>query len=88
MSFTKRVLKSFSQAWFDAGTFITRAFIRLRATINGEAKIVRIALLAEQYDSFRDYRTDELPSFFIDTPQVRYYNKTRIRYSKLRPLLG
>ena len=39
---------------------------------------MRIAILAEQYDTFRDYRTDELPSFFVDTPQARYYNKTRI----------
>ena len=60
------------------GSFITRAFIRLLATINGEQKLVRIAILAEQHESFRDYRSDELPSFFLDTPNTRYYNKTRI----------
>ena len=60
------------------GSFVTRAFIRILTTVNGKETLVRIAILAEQYDSFRDYRTDELPSFFVDTPQARYYNKTRI----------
>ena len=44
----------------------------------GKIALVRIAILAEQYDTFRDYRTDDLPSFFLHTPQARYYNKTRI----------
>ena len=61
------------------GSFITRAFIRLNATLpGGKIALVRIAILAEQYDTFRDYRTDDLPSFFLHTPQARYYNKTRI----------
>ena len=57
-------------------SFITRVFVRLLANVDGVQKLVRVAFLAEQYERFRDYRTDALPAFFTGhTPGARYYNR-------------
>ena len=58
------------------GTFITRAFIRI---LSSGGKLVRIAVPAEEYEFFRDYRTDDLDPY-LPSPGPRFYKRTRIPF--------